>query len=89
MGTGIPLAIPTTDITEIIEYNSNITNRLPSLRMRMNSFFIRNVKRDFDSEVKAIFNPTLENSLMFISTFLVCILMDISNAEIRGTEDAN
>ena len=55
----------------------------------MNSFFIKNVKRDLDFGFNVIFSPIFEKSLMFVSTFLVWVLIDMSNAEISGAEDVN
>jgi len=53
--------------------------------MRINSFFIKNRKRDSDSRFKANFNPIFENNLMFCPIFIVCASIDASKGEKNGT----
>jgi len=55
----------------------------------MNSFFIRNLRRDSDLRSNVIPSLTREKSLMFLSTFIVCILVEVSKGDTNGTELAN
>jgi len=48
IGKGASLELVMTVITEIMRYNIKTPNRLPSRTIRMNSFFIRNLRRDSD-----------------------------------------
>jgi len=55
----------------------------------MNSFFIRNLRRDSDPRSSVNFNPTFENSLMLLPIFTSCVLMEVSKGEMKGTALAN
>ena len=58
--------------------------KLPSLIIRISSFLIKNLKRDWGLRVKLNLNPIFENNLMFCPILIVCDLIDTSKGEKKG-----
>jgi hypothetical protein len=72
-------------INRTIRYINIIAKRLPSRVILIISFLIRKLSKDFDSRFNVRKDPILENVLMPFSIFNVCVLIDASNGDTKGT----
>ena len=84
MGVGAPLSVLNMTMKDRIVYMRRVVKRLPSLTILRNSFFIKNLRRDFESGFKVILKPMWEKVFMLLPAFIDCILMEVSKGDIRG-----